>query len=399
MDIYRPERLSEIVGHTNLVQNLADKARNGKLSHFIILCGDEGLGKTTLAGHLALALNCKSTVAPCYTCAICKEGLEKVIRKGQSTINTQIFTVTRDGGVDEAKNIKDNLNASFITGENKVLILEDLHSMKEDGQELLLTPLERLPKNVYVIATANSMSPILMKLQSRAVTYHMHKLTKSEMLLLLKREAARRGLRFPSDAVFSMIASWADNKPRKALKALEAMGEDTVVTLEEIKEFISYLDIKKVVPIIAAFGGSPLVGMSACKEMPTDETTQRYLIDILIAAINIAYKQPVSDIDPQDRAKVSEAVGKLDPKVLESFLLEVCRMPRLDNRRLLAAFLACHPSREAIFTPSSAVLDKERADRFEARRRTTVKEEAVNKKLAPDIASLLKDGVIFSDEE
>ena len=399
MDIYRPERLDEIIGHGNLVKSLSEKVSKRKLSHLIFLCGEEGLGKTTLAGHLALGLDCKSLNAPCYECDICKSNLDKVIRKGQDTQDIKIFTVTRDGGVDEAKTIAENINASFLQGDNKILLLEDIHSMEEKAQEILLTPLERIPKNVYVIATANSMQPILKKLQSRAVVYHMNRLSKDEMITLLKREANRRRLRFPSDAIFAMIASWAENKPRRALKALEAMGEDTSVTMEEIKEFISYLDIKKVVPIIAAFSGSPIVGMTACREMPTDETSQKYLIDILINTILIANRQRPSDIDPEDKARLTQAVGDLDPRVLENFLLEVCRMPHLDNRRLLAAFLACHPARDKIFTPDKNVLDKQRQDRFDARRMSMTKDEAINRDLAPNIASLLSGGIIYKDED
>lgn len=369
--LYRPERFDEIVGHDALISQLKDRVMAGTLSHFIILYGEEGLGKTTIADHLAIALDCTSMNKPCYTCPICKEAIDKVVRHGQSTQDIIKFNITHEGGMEEAKRIIEAMNGNYLKGSNKVIIAEDLHSMETKAQELLLTPMELIPSNVYVIATVNSLRSLSAKLKSRAVIYQMHRLQKKEMVSLLKTEAIRRHLTVASDAVYSMIASWADYKPRKALKVLEAMGSNARVSTDEVKEFISYLDISKMIPIIEAFKGSPLTGMTACMSMPIDDSTQKYIVDILIATIMIANKQRTPDVEPRDRVIIETAVKGLDIKIIENFLLEICRMPYLDNRRLLAAFLACHPNHR-IFTPNPAILDKERSDRFNAQAQETV---------------------------
>lgn len=395
MDLYRPEKMEEFEGNDDIVRLVMSRAKQGKLSHFTIFIGDEGIGKTTLVNLVAMTLDCGELEKPCYKCKTCVEIRDKIIRKNVNTQDVRKFTMTEeDGGIAAAKAILGELNANYIEGKAKVIIMEDIHGMCRAAQEMLLSAFEYIPKDVYVLATANSLNNLLAKFVSRAVRYNMKHLQKRAMIKLLRAEALRRDLNVASPAIYEIIATWSDCKPRTALKVLEAMGESCSVSLDDVKAYVSYLEISKVIPILDSFTGSPLVGIAACMKLPTDSDTQKYFIEFLVSAIQIKYNQHVTNLSVEDKELVKEAVRDINPRVLEDFLLEISRMPQLDTRRLLAAYLTCHPQRQQISKNSSLILDKEIQDKMNTNAQEDIDENKVVSRQFRGIDQLMRESVV-----
>lgn len=400
MDIHRPESIDEFVGNQDIVKLIVSRAQQRKLSHFIILVGDEGIGKTTLVNLVAQILDCSEISKPCGHCKTCTDIRDKLIRKDQNTQDVLKFSMpSEDKGVAKAKEIVSEMNANYIEGDNKVIIMEDIHSMGRAAQEILLSPLEYIPKDVYILATANSLNELMAKFLSRAVIYRMKHLDKKTTIALLEKEATRRRLDIQTPAILDIIATWSEGKARTALKALEAMGEDCVVSLDDIKAYTSYIDISKVIPIIDSFTGSPLIGMSECLKLQLDSESVKYLINILVAAIQIKYNQPVTSIALQDKLTIREAVKDLDANVLENFILEISRMPKVTNQSLLAAYLACHPHRQEVHKNSDNVLEKELKDKASVASEEELDTSDTMDRGFTTIESLIKNGAIQEDDD
>jgi DNA polymerase III subunit gamma/tau len=72
---YRPQRFSEVIGQDHVTRTLKNAIEQQRIAHGYIFSGHRGIGKTTIARILAMALNCRSTdrptPEPCGVCESC----------------------------------------------------------------------------------------------------------------------------------------------------------------------------------------------------------------------------------------------------------------------------------------------------------------------------------------
>jgi DNA polymerase III subunit gamma/tau len=95
---YRPQNFSEVIGQEHVTQTLKNAIAQGRTAHGYIFSGHRGIGKTTVARILAMALNCRSSdnpvTEPCGVCESCTE-----IRAGNSVDVIEIDAATKRHGI------------------------------------------------------------------------------------------------------------------------------------------------------------------------------------------------------------------------------------------------------------------------------------------------------------
>ena len=72
---YRPKSFAGVAVQTHVSNTLRGAIERGRVAHGYLLCGPRGVGKTTLARVLAMALNCENKQAdgePCGACTSCQ---------------------------------------------------------------------------------------------------------------------------------------------------------------------------------------------------------------------------------------------------------------------------------------------------------------------------------------
>src|SRR5205823_4764326 len=93
---YRPQTFSDVIGQQHVTQTLTHAIEQQRIAHGYIFSGHRGIGKTTIARILAMALNCRSSdkpvVDPCGVCDSCTE-----IRAGNSVDVIEIDAATNRG--------------------------------------------------------------------------------------------------------------------------------------------------------------------------------------------------------------------------------------------------------------------------------------------------------------
>lgn len=154
------------VGNERVIQQLGCLVDSGRFPHAVVIEGEQGLGKKTLARLLASALVCRDDEKPCGQCTQCRKATEK--------IHPDIFEHSAQGGansfhVDVIRNIVRDAYVQPNEAERKVYILGNADCMSASAQNALLKVLEEPPAYVVFILTAVSKSMLLETVLSRSV--------------------------------------------------------------------------------------------------------------------------------------------------------------------------------------------------------------------------------------
>lgn len=213
---FRPQDFADVKGQDPIVATLKNQIRAGRIGHAYLFCGTRGTGKTTIAKIFAKAVNCEnpSDASPCGECALCR-----AIASGAS-MNVIEIDAASNNGVDNIREIVDEVSYSPAEGKYKVYIIDEVHMLSMGAFNALLKTLEEPPSYVIFILATTEVHKIPITILSRCQRYdfkrisietiagRMRELTEAEGVL-----AQERALRY--------IAKTADGSMRDALSLLD----------------------------------------------------------------------------------------------------------------------------------------------------------------------------------
>ena len=73
----RPITFAQVIGQEHVKTPLQAALSRGRIGHAYLFSGPRGVGKTTTARLVAMAVNCERDEKPCGECESCREGLEQ----------------------------------------------------------------------------------------------------------------------------------------------------------------------------------------------------------------------------------------------------------------------------------------------------------------------------------
>src|SRR5881628_2046737 len=268
---YRPKKFADLIVQEHIAAALRGAVAGGRVAHGYLFAGPRGVGKTTAARILAMALNCErrdsSGVAgePCGTCDSCQR-----IWTGAANLDVVELDAASNRGVDDARDLRERaMYAASAEGRHKVYIVDEAHMLTREAWNALLKILEEPPPRVaFVFATtepqkiALSAAPILSRLQR----FDFRRIGPHAIVERLRHVAAAEGLAVEDDA-FHLIAKSADGGMRDALSILDqvlSFGEGPVTAgrVREVLGLISdelYGELLRVVAERDVTGVFPLV--------------------------------------------------------------------------------------------------------------------------------------------
>jgi DNA polymerase-3 subunit gamma/tau len=254
---YRPRTFRDIVGQTPvqlpLYRMLHDKEGNPldppKIPHALLFTGDRGSGKTSTARIVGAALNCEAGCRrPCGVCPSCL-----AVQSGGSLDIIEIDAASA-GGVAEIRKIKNRV--SYLpTGQYKVVILDEAHSMSTEAFNALLKVLEEPPENTVFILVTTDVSAILPTVYSRCMKFQFRRITPQVITERLRLICTTENLPADDDLLYA-IAQRAEGGLRDAIMLLDQVTRVGVSTLKHLEVMLGETDYAPAM-VTAMASGSP----------------------------------------------------------------------------------------------------------------------------------------------
>ena len=159
--------MRKIIGHKNIIDSINNRKLNDSFSHANLIVGNDGIGKSIIARYIS-------------------NQIIKVRDNAESVDIVKYYPSSSSFGVDDVRNIINEVGKKPYEGDKKVLILYKCDKLTTQAQNALLKTIEEPPKGVYLILLSDSLETILDTIKSRCQIYKLTPLTKEDILIYIK---------------------------------------------------------------------------------------------------------------------------------------------------------------------------------------------------------------------
>ncbi len=215
---YRPQRFSEVIGQEHVTRTLKNAIEQQRIAHGYIFSGHRGIGKTTIARILAMALNCRSTDKPTpEPCGVCESCVE--VRAGSSVDVIEIDAAT-NRGIDEIRELRDAARYRPARDRYKIYILDEAHQITDAAFNALLKTLEEPPPHIIFMMATTQAEDIPQTIRSRCQHFSFHAVKFDEIVGQLREIAAKENIQTDEEAL-AVLAEAGDGSMRDALSIMD----------------------------------------------------------------------------------------------------------------------------------------------------------------------------------
>jgi DNA polymerase-3 subunit gamma/tau len=219
---YRPQRFADVAGQDHVTRTLLNALSQNRVAHGYIFSGHRGIGKTTIARIVAMAVNCRTEVGtpgrpspePCGTCDSCME-----IRQGNAVDVIEIDAAT-NRGIDEIRELRDAARYAPSRDRYKIYILDEAHQITDAAFNALLKTLEEPPEHVIFMMATTQPEDIPQTIRSRCQHFSFHAVKFDDILAQLKMIAAEEKVEAEEGAL-ALLAEAGDGSMRDALSIMD----------------------------------------------------------------------------------------------------------------------------------------------------------------------------------
>ena len=263
---YRPYVFNDVIGQEHIVRTLKNQISSHRVAHAYLFSGSRGTGKTTIAKIFARAVNCPSPVegSACGECETCKKVKES------AAMNVIEIDAASHNGVDNIREINDEVKYTPAVGKYKVYIIDEVHMLSTGAFNALLKTLEEPPAHVIFILATTDPQKIPVTILSRCQRFDFKRISTNEIEHTMRKYMEKEQIDIEEDAL-AYIARLADGGMRDALSILEQSisfyyGE--TITLDKVQYLVGAVDTSilfKMVDAIVSQNANDMLAL--CEEV------------------------------------------------------------------------------------------------------------------------------------
>lgn len=205
-----------------------------KAPHALLLTGQVGVGKATLAVLLSQALLCEKTEKPCGECPGCHKA------RNYSHANLLVVKAAenqRSVKVEQARALLANLATYPFSAGPRVVLLEQVDTFTPQAQNALLKALEEPDSATFFLLTCENLRAVLTTIRSRCQTLYIPPWPDELVSLLLTEQG------IPADEA-GQLSGFSGGSPGKAMQirndpafwSVKTLADDSILTLDHIRQ-------------------------------------------------------------------------------------------------------------------------------------------------------------------
>lgn len=323
---FRPDTFADVKGQDHIVTTLKNQIKADRIGHAYLFCGTRGTGKTTIAKIMAKAVNCEHPIDgnPCNECETCK-----AISTG-SSMNVIEIDAASNNGVDNIREIRDEVAYSPTEGRFKVYIIDEVHMLSIGAFNALLKTLEEPPSYVIFILATTEAHKIPITILSRCQRYDFKRIALTTISSHLNKLMEEEQVEVETKAT-NYIAKKADGSMRDALSLLDQciafyLGEK--LTYDNVLEVLGAVDTDVFSDLLRMVLSHDVAGAMAKLEeliMQGRELTQ-FVVDFTWYMRNLLLlktsdnMEDVLDVSTENMKKLQEEAGMVREDTLMRFI-------------------------------------------------------------------------------